>query len=165
MTGKADYTDEEWKLLREAPTSAGMLVIQADRGGAIRETFSMAKAYTEARQEHGSSQLLDDIVSEKPEVDRTRFQSVEDLRSTLLQHIRDAVSLLQEKAPPEELDEYRRFLMDVANRVAEAHREGFLGMSGERVSEAEQKSLDEIAEAAGTAPAGGGLGRDDVERQ
>lgn len=33
MTGKADYTEEEWKLLREAPTSAGMLVIQADRGG------------------------------------------------------------------------------------------------------------------------------------
>lgn len=156
MTGKPDYTDEEWKLLREAPTSAGMLVIQADRGGAIRETFSMAKAYTDARQEHGSSQLLDDIVSEKPEVDRTRFQSVEDLRSSLLQHIRDAVSLLQEKATPEELEGYRRFLMDVANRVAEAHREGFLGMSGERVSEAEQKSLNEIAEAAGTAPADGG---------
>lgn len=156
MTGKPDYTDEEWKLLREAPTSAGMLVIQADRGGAIRETFSMAKAYTEARQEHGSSQLLDDIVSEKPEVDRTRFQSIEDLRSSLLQHIRDAMSLLQEKASPEELEEYRRFLMQVANRVAEAHREGFLGMSGDRVSEAEQKSLGEIAEAAGTAPADAG---------
>jgi hypothetical protein len=150
MTGKADYREEEWKLLREAPTSAGMLVIEADRGGMIRETFSMAKAYAEARKEHGSSQLLDDIVSEKPEVDRTRFQSVEDLRSSLLQHIRDAVSLLAEKATPEELDEYRRFLASVASRVAEAHREGFLGMSGERVSEAEERALTEIVEAAGT---------------
>jgi alkylhydroperoxidase/carboxymuconolactone decarboxylase family protein YurZ len=150
MTGKADYTEEEWKLLREAPTSAGMLVIEADRGGAIRETFSMAKAYTEARKQHGGSQLLDDIASEKPEVDRTRFQSVEDLRSTLLQHIRDAVTLLSEKATPEELDDYRRFLASVASRVAEARREGFLGMSGERVSEAEQRALAEIAEAAGT---------------
>jgi hypothetical protein len=110
----------------------------------------MAKAYAEARKEHGSGQLLDDIVSEKPEVDRTRFQSVEDLRSALLQHIRDAVSLLAEKATPEELDEYRRFLASVASRVAEAHREGFLGMSGERVSEAEERALTEIAEAAGT---------------
>jgi hypothetical protein len=59
------------------------------------------------------------------------------------------VSLLQEKATPEEVDEYRRFLMNVANRVAEAHREGFLGMSGERVSEAEQQAVDEIAEASG----------------
>ena len=149
MTGKADYTEEEWKLLREAPTSAGMLVIQADRGGTIRESFSMAKAYTEARKEHGASQLLDDVTSEKPEVDRTRFESAEDLRTSLLQHIRDAVSLLQEKATPEEVDDYRRFLMNVANRVAEAHREGFLGMSGERVSEAEQQAVDEIAEASG----------------
>ena len=150
MTAKADYTDEEWKLLREAPTSAGMLVIEADRGGMIRETFSMAKAYAEARREHGASQLLDDIASEKPEVDRTRFQSVEDLRSSLLQHIRDAVSLLQQKAPAEELEEYRRFLANVASRVAEAHREGFLGMSGERVSEAEKRALADIAQAAGT---------------
>jgi len=149
MTGKADYTEEEWKLLREAPTSAGMLVIQADRGGTIRESFSMAKAYTDARKDHGASQLLDDVTSEKPEVDRTRFESAEDLRTSLLQHIRDAVSLLQEKATPEEVDEYRRFLMNVANRVAEAHRECFMGMSGERVSEAEQQAVDEIAEASG----------------
>lgn len=150
MTGKADYTEEEWKLLREAPTSAGMLVIQADRGGMLRETFSMAKAYTDSRKEHGASQLLDDITSEKPEVDRTRFASAEDLRASLLQHIRDAVSLLQAKATPEELSEYRGFLATVASRVAEAHREGFMGRSGERVSEAERQALTDITEAAGT---------------
>jgi hypothetical protein len=118
----------------------------------IRETFSMAKAYTDARKDHGASQLLDDLVSEKPEVDRTRFESVEDLRASLLQHIRDAVSLLQQKAAPEELDEYRRFLKNVATRVAEAHREGFMGLSGERVSEAEREALEEIAAAAGGGP-------------
>ena len=106
MTGKADYTEEEWKLLREAPTSAGMLVIQADRGGAIRESFSMAKAYADARKEHGASQLLDDVTSEKPEVDRTRFESAEDLRTSLLQHIRDAVSLATR--PVKELRGFRR---------------------------------------------------------
>jgi hypothetical protein len=149
MTGKADFTAEEWKLLRGAPTSAGMLVMQADRGGTIRESFSMAKAYTEARREHGASQLLDDLVSEKPEVDHTRFESGEDLRSTLLQHVRDAMALLEEKAAPEEIDEYRRFVTTVANRVADARREGFMGMSGERVSDAEHKALADVAEAAG----------------
>lgn len=149
MTGKADFTDEEWTLLREAPTSAGMLVIQSDRGGAIRETFSMAKAYTDARKEHGASRLLDDIVSEKPEVDRTRVSSQEELRENLLQHIRDAVALLARKATPDELDEYRRFLTTVANRVAEARREGFMGLSGERVSDQERQAIAEVAEAAG----------------
>lgn len=149
MTGKADFTEEEWKLLREAPTSAGMLVMQADRGGTIRESFSMAKAYTEARTEHGASQLLDDIVSEKPEVDRTRFASEEELRSNLLQHVRDAVARLEQKATPEELEEYRRFITTVANRVADARREGFMGMSGERVSDEERQALADIGEAAG----------------
>jgi hypothetical protein len=149
MTGKADFTEEEWKLLREAPTSAGMLVMEADRGGVVRESFSMAKAYTDARTEHGASQLLDDIVSEKPEVDRTRFASGEELRSNLLQHIRDAIDLLQQKATPEELEEYRRFIMTVANRVADARREGFMGMSGERVSDEEGQALADIGEAAG----------------
>jgi hypothetical protein len=153
MTGKADFTEDEWKLLREAPTSAGMVVMAADRGGVVRESFSMAKAYTEARTEHGASQLLDDIVTEKPEVDRTRAGSEEELRSNLLQHIRDAIELLGQKATPEELEEYRRFVMTVANRVADAHREGFMGMSGERVSDAERQALAEIAEAAGTAGA------------
>jgi hypothetical protein len=149
MTAKADYTEEEWKLLREAPTSAGMLVMESDRGGVVRESFSMAKAYTDARKEHGASTLLDDIVSEKPEVDRTRFGSEEELRSNLLQHIRDAMDLLQRKATPEELAEYRRFVITVANRVADARREGFMGMSGERVSDEERQALAEIGEAAG----------------
>ena len=149
MSGKVDFTEEEWKLLREAPTSAGMVVMAADRGGVVRESFSMAKAYTDARTEHGASQLLDDIVSEKPEVDRTRFASEEELRSNLLQHIRDAIELLEQKATPDELEEYRRFVMTVANRVADAHREGFMGMSGERVSDEERQALADIGEAAG----------------
>jgi len=149
MSGKVDFTEEEWKLLREAPTSAGMVVMAADRGGVVRESFSMAKAYTDARTEHGASQLLDDIVSEKPEVDRTRFASEEELRSNLLQHIRDAIELLEQKATPDELEEYRRFVMTVANRVADPHREGFMGMSGERVSDEERQALADIGEAAG----------------
>lgn len=148
MTSKTDFTEDEWKLLREAPTSAGMLVIQADKGGTFRETFSMAKAYTEARKEHGASQLLDDIVSEKPQVDRTHTSSQEELRANLLQHIRDAVALLGEKATPEELDEYRGFVMKVANRVAEAHREGDV-----QVSEPESQAIAEISDAAGVAQA------------
>jgi hypothetical protein len=146
VTGKADFTEDEWKLLREAPTSAGMLVIQADRGGTFRETFSMAKAYTEARKEHGASQLLDDVVSEKPQVDRSHASSQEELRANLLQHIRDAVALLDGKATPEELVEYRGFILKVANRVAEAHSEG-----GEQVSQPESQTIGEIAVAAGAA--------------
>ena len=55
MTGKADFTAVEWDAIAEGPTSAGMVVSTAKRGGTFRETFAMAKAYTEARKEHGES--------------------------------------------------------------------------------------------------------------
>ena len=62
-----------------------MIVVTAQGGGTIRESFAMAKAYTEARQQHGESQLLDELVGEKPKVDRTRSHSVDELRQHGLQ--------------------------------------------------------------------------------
>ena len=150
MTGKADFSPEEWEVVLTGPPSAGMIVITAQRGGTFRESFSMAKAYGEARKQHGESELLDEIASTKPEIDHTRYHSPEELKEHGLQHLRDAIELLERKATPEEVDQYRRFVVTLANRVAEAHREGFLGLSGERVSEAEQTAVAEIAEALGT---------------
>jgi hypothetical protein len=144
MTGKSDFTEEEWKLVLEAPPSAGLIVIASDRGGSIRETFSMAKAYTEARKDHGDSELLDELVNAKPEMDRTRYHSPEELKEACVKHLRDAVSLLQEKATPQELDEYKRFIVGLANRVAEARKEGFLGLGGERVSDDERAAIGEV---------------------
>jgi hypothetical protein len=144
VTGKADFAEEEWELVLEGPPSAGLLVITSDRGGSIRETFSMAKAYTEARQQHGESQLLDEIVSAKPEVDRTRAHSPEELKAHALQNLQNAISLLKEKATEQEVEEYRQFIVGLANRVAEARKEGFMGLSGERVSDDERAAISEI---------------------
>ena len=150
MTGEADFSPDEWEVVLKGPPSAGMIVITAQRGGTFRESFSMAKSYGEARKQHGDSELLDEIASTKPEIDRTRYHSPEELKEHGLQHLREAVELLERKAAPEEVDEYRRFVLTLANRVADAHKEGFLGLSGERVSEAERAAVAEIAEALGT---------------
>jgi hypothetical protein len=144
MTGKADFTEEEWKTILEAPPSAGLLVILSDRGGSIRETFSMASAYTEARKQHGDSELLDEIVSTKPETDRTRAGSPEELKQHNLDNIRQAVAVLKTKATDEEVEEYKEFISALAERVAEARKEGFLGLSGERVSDDERAAIGEI---------------------
>jgi len=150
MTGRAGFSSEEWDVVLQGPPLAGMIVITAQRGGTFRETFSMAKSYGEARKQHGESELLDEIASTKPEIDRTRYHSPEELREHGLQHLREAVELLERKATPEEADEYKRFVLTLADRVADAHKEGFLGLSGERVSEAERAAVGEIAEALGT---------------
>jgi hypothetical protein len=144
MTGKADFTQQEWDLMLEGPPSAGMIVVTAQRGGTIRETIAMAKAYVEARQHHGESELLDEIVAAKPEADHTRYHSVEELKQHGLQHLRDAVDLLERKATPDEVDGYRRFVLTLVDKVANAHREGGAG-----VSEPERAAINEISTALG----------------
>ena len=151
MTGKADFTAEEWKVVLEGPPSAGMVIATAQRGGTFRESMSIAKAYTEARKQHGESQLLDEIVTAKPELDHTHYHSVAEVREHSLQHLRDALALLAEKATPEEVEDYKQFVLNLAQKVAAAHREGFLGLSGEPVSDAEQAAVDEIATTLGLA--------------
>jgi hypothetical protein len=144
MTGSADFTPEEWELIVEGPTGAGMVVITAQRGGTFRETFSMAKAYAEARQQHGESELLDELVAAKPQIDRTRHGSPAELKEHALRELRDAVGLLQQRATPAEVDDYRRFVLGLAERVASAHREG-----DQAISDAERAAVDEIAAALG----------------
>jgi len=68
MTTKAAFSPEQWEAVLEGPPSAGMIVATAARGGMIRDSIAMSKAYLEARAQHGESELLDDIVAAKPEM-------------------------------------------------------------------------------------------------
>ena len=145
MTTKSDFSAEEWKLILEAPPSAGLIVVTAQRGGTFRETIAMAKAYVEARQQHGESELLDEIVAAKPERDHTHYHSPDELKQQGLQHLRDSVAVLESKATPVEVEEYRQFIINLTHKVAAAHRE-----HGQDVSESEQTAIDEITAALNT---------------
>ena len=145
MTQRTDFTEEEWKAVLEGPPSAGMIVVTAGRGGTIRETLAIGKAYAEARQQHGESELLDEIVAAKPEIDHTRYHSFDELKEHGLQHLRDAVAVLGAKATPDEVNDYRGFVVALAERVAHAHRE-----DGVDVSPPEQAAIDEISASLGS---------------
>ncbi len=145
MTTKSDFDAEQWKLIAEGPVTAGMIVLRAAGGGTFRETFALAGAYNDARKQHGESELLDEIVSAKPEFDRHRYHSDEELQEHGVQRIADAAALLGEKATPEELADYREFVLTLASKVASAHKE-----KGEQISPPEQAALDEIRSRLGT---------------
>ncbi len=145
MTTSSAFSPEEWKVVLEGPPSAGMIVVTAARGGMIRESIAMSKAYVEARAQHGESELLDEIVAAKPQTDHTRYHSPEELRENALKHVRDSVALLESKATTEELGEYRRFVLTLAGKVAAAHKE-----QGQSVSPAETEAIEQITTALGT---------------
>lgn len=145
MTARNDFSDEQWRLVVEGPPSAGMIVITAAKGGMLRETWAMSKVYAEARHQHGASELLDAIVAAKPEMDHTKYKTPEELKQRSLQHIRDAVALLETKTTPAELADYRSFVLTVANKVAAAHKE-----HGVAVSPTETDAVQEITTALGS---------------
>src|SRR3954452_14068113 len=142
MTTKTAFSEAEWKLVTEAPTSAGLIVITASKGGTFRETFAMSKAYAEARTQHGQSELLDEIVGSKPKVDHDHAHSPAELKASGLQRVRDAMSLLASKATTEEVEDYRQFVVGVAPRVAAAHSE-----HGQAVSAEETEAIHDIESA------------------
>ena len=148
MAAKADFNAEEWSLLRQGPGIAGILVATADRGGSVRESLSIAQFYGETRQlwgQEGPVGLVETIIADGPEGVRPDVVAQEGL-----QRLRRAVDLLERQAGAHEVEDYRRFVLTLAQRVAEAHKEGgFLGIGGTLGSEHEQAALDAIADAVG----------------
>jgi hypothetical protein len=154
MTQKSDFNAEEWSTVVDGPLYAGMRVLGADRGGTLRESLAMGRVYQEARQHHGESELLDELVKSPPSIDPDRVREAGgNITIVTSQQLRDAIGILEAKATPTEVDAYKRFVMTVAQAVASAHKEGgFLGIGGKEISDAENQALDEISAALGPPP-------------
>ena len=85
-----------------------------------------------------------EAVTSAPILAGLRYHSAEELRDSGLGHLRDAMALLESKATAEERDDYRHFVIALANKVAAAHRE-----HGQDVSPAEAEAIQQITAAVG----------------
>jgi hypothetical protein len=159
MTTKAAFTAEEWALLRQGPPLAAMRVIVAESGGRPREIESLGRAYGNARhgdpELKGPTGLIDEIVTDAPHIDQSRFGTpdapdVAEVCKGAAGCLREAVGVLERSATVEELEDYRRFVLRLAQRVAAVPAEGGpFGTSGTSASDSEVAALDEIADALG----------------
>jgi hypothetical protein len=141
MTTKSEFNAEEWERVARAPALAGVLVALADRGGTFRESLALGKAYTAARSE-GGSELIEQLVASPPSLDPQSVKQPDQIP----EHIREAVRTVEQKATPEETEDYRQFILRLADVVAHAHKEGgVLGIGGKEVSPEEQEALDRLS--------------------
>jgi hypothetical protein len=141
MTTKSEFNAEEWERVARAPALAGVMVALADRGGSIRESLALGKAYAAARRD-GGSELIEQLVASPPSLDPQSVKQPDQIP----EQIREAVRTVEEKGTPEEAEEYRQFVLRLADVVAHAHKEGgVLGIGGKEVSEEEQAALDRLA--------------------
>jgi hypothetical protein len=161
MTTKADFTSDEWEVLRDAPHLVILAVAFVGASGffgSIAEAMAPSGVLVEALK--GSNQLLREIC-QKEEI-QTSVKSIKNrvkatgdladiqaaLRKEAIEKARVALDLLRQKGSPEDIAAYRDFLVTLGNQVANAAKEGaFLGFGGERVSEPERILLAELAEA------------------
>ncbi len=142
MTTKSEFNAEEWERVARAPALAGVMVALADRGGSFRESLALGKAYAAAKRDGSSSELLKELVASPPSLDRESAGQPDQIP----EQIREAVRIVEEKATPEETEEYRQFILRLADVVAHAHKEGgTLGIGGKEVSPEEQAALDRLS--------------------
>jgi hypothetical protein len=144
MTTKSDFNAEEWDRVAEAPAFAAFMVMLAERGGAIRESIAVGRAYAEARGDRGT-ELIQQLASSPPQLNPSQFGQRDQLSSELPERIDAGVTLVDQKAGPDEAREYREFVLHVADVVAHAAKEGgVLGIGGKDVTEQEQAVLDDL---------------------
>jgi tellurite resistance protein len=117
MAGKADFTEDEWKNLQQGVIGAGMLVSAAHRD--FTDSFGEASAVAKQLAAHNGSESQ--LVRELAGTHSTGFglvASPKEVEGTI-NSLGAAVAMLGAKAP-DELEAYRRLVLDVAAAVAEA---------------------------------------------
>jgi hypothetical protein len=160
---KDHFTKDEWESVLQAPMLAGLAVTAADPGGlwsAIKEGTGLARSVVEAKSKGAAGTLLGEIGAafETPDgrqVARDRIKTMlqgkkpAEVADAAVSRLHEISTLVGVKAP-EQATAFREYLRETAQRVAEAGTEGgFMGFGGEKVSEAEKKTLADIDRALG----------------
>jgi hypothetical protein len=165
MAKQDTFTADEWTTLRLAPSLIAGGVAASDPSGlfaSIKEAAAGARGMAEAYQSGGNLELFAALAADHsmpgmpdPRAmmgEGTREQQMQNFKTAVLERVKSASDLVARKGSPEEASAYRKMLVDVAQKSAEASSEGgFLGFGGVRVSDKEKAFLTEVGKAAGVA--------------
>jgi hypothetical protein len=159
MTGKADFTEDEWATLVRSPMVAGMAITIADPGGPIevvKETSAVLKFATGTSGEQRDD-LVGEVAKSMREMVEHRDNPIGDFKprgtmagKEVLDEISRANEIVTAKATPEEAEAFRAWILECAQRAADAAKEGgFMGFHAERVSQGEKDMLAQLGTALG----------------
>lgn len=167
MTVLADYTEAEQELLRHAIASAAIAVSAASLGRkeeTVSEGFAAADLILKSQPRYVGNTLVTSILVEFQEDLKTGLAFPNYLEEASAPGAFDeslivlgrVVALLDAKSDAAEAEGYKRWLLEVAEAVAQAGKEdqGFLGRGGVMVNDAERTVLQAITAALGLEPAG-----------
>ena len=163
MTTRADYTVEEWRTLSQLPVAVSLAVITSGKSNPmqrVRELTSMVQTLEDTRRQQPANELVTAVAvadGERPP-DGARSagalaspdlsQGGAALRRQAVAQCRQAVSILAAKSTPAEAEGYKRWVLAIGRKVAEAAKEGgFFGIGGIQVSPEETETLNAVTAA------------------
>lgn len=156
MLTRNDFAASDWTTLRDTPYLVGLATLAAEPSGlgTIKESIALTMGISE--NQASEIPLIRDLTSgvemqAAQDSLKSRFTGSKGepaknvIRDLALGHAHSSIALLSGRADSKEIDAYRKLLYDVAERVANASREGgILGFGGKAVSAAEQSFLDDL---------------------
>ncbi|HMS85322.1 MAG TPA: hypothetical protein PKD12_16895 [Nitrospira sp.] len=157
MAGKASFSPDEWSTLRDTPhlVAAAAMIVGNSGLGTIKEGYATAKSILEAQQSPNG--LIKELASrgEIEEAQKSIRNQIEltdpegskaKLRTQALAKSTAALKLLATKGESGDMDAYKDWLIQIADAVTKAAKEGgILGIGGERVSAGEQAFLKDLS--------------------
>jgi hypothetical protein len=160
MATKADFTVDEWTQIQRAPFMAGLAVVAASPSGpfgVVKELFAVGRMLGAVKTEGTSNDLIKALVGdiEAGAKDLSapaelKGKTPEQVKSYAIESLRQVAALIDKKTKPDEAEGFKQWLVSVAQKVAEAAKEGgFLGFGGTQVSEQEAATIKELSTALG----------------
>jgi hypothetical protein len=161
-----NYSEGEWETILTTPQLVGMAMTGAGYSGIIgstKEMFASASSMMNAKKEYSSNTLIQSLIPDATDPKKAledaktqrniimeqlkskNVKSSEQLTEIILSDCKSAISILEQKESPEVVADYKKWILDIAEKVANAAKEGgFLGFGGERFSEKEQALFDKL---------------------
>jgi hypothetical protein len=146
MDIREKFTDKEWEMLIDAPFVMGLAVSDSDQdpGSCAREFEEIIQVCGEGEGKYQDNPLISAVLSETGtfiQIDKPDRENADALKQAAI-----ISTILKEKLPGREGEEFKSFLLEVAKRVANAYGEGFLGL-GDKVSPDESEFLGRLSAA------------------
>lgn len=156
----ASFTKEDLTSLVEAPMVVGMAIAAADLGvfSTVKEAAAMAKEIATAAQRYPSNSVIQAAFSEenlksgvKPDTAEIKPEDVQTgaVLDKAIASVNTALALLEGKATPEEISEFKSFIYSSAEAVANAAGSGLFGSGNPKVSTEEASALAKLKAALG----------------
>jgi hypothetical protein len=163
MSTMADYTQQEIEKMMVAPMLVSMYVMGASVSGPIglvKEMMAGVETAVKVGKASEPGSLLNGLFSEenmKAQQDKMQqgtkestqgAQNMDEAKAKMLADLQLAVGIVAQKGSPEELTAYKQLMVQAAENVANAAKEGgFMGIGGVVVNDAEKQAIAEITAA------------------